>query len=177
MPVHRSGARTEIASIRPRNVDIKFLDRRAQTPDDLARPERFTQDRYPAVLWFADSTKRVATIGLLVGIQPVPGKVAFESGICRLRGAACANAKRFTPEALKQLLQLFCAWRRNHEATFRRLPPFDLPGFAEFPNTVEVAEKINRILFFCRQRRKNLRPNLRGFASAHRLAVFRFHQL
>src|SRR5579864_304245 len=177
MSVHRSGARTKIASIRPRNVDIKFLNRRAQAPDDFARPERFTQDGYPAVLWFADSTKRVATIGLLVSIQPAPGKVAFESGICRLRGAACANPKRFAPEALKQLLQLFCGWRRNNEAALRRLPPFDLPGHAEFPYAVEVAEKINRIFFFCRQRRKNLRPNLRGFASTHRLAVFRFHQL
>src|SRR5215467_14637974 len=136
MTVHRSGARMEIVSIRPRNMDVKFLDHRAQTPDDFARPEGFAQNRNPTVLRLADSTKHVAVVGLLVGIQPAFGEVGFERSIRRLCCASCADAKRFSGEALQQLPQLFRAWRRNHDATLRRLPPFDFPGLAEFAQTV-----------------------------------------
>src|SRR5258707_10806627 len=57
-------------SIGPRNVDVKWLNRRPHSTDDFARPERLAQHRHPAVFRLANGAKRIARIGRLVGVQP-----------------------------------------------------------------------------------------------------------
>src|SRR5207248_10051962 len=54
MPVHRSGAGTEIASIRTRNMDVKSLYRGAQAPDDFAGTRCLARNRDLTVLVLAN---------------------------------------------------------------------------------------------------------------------------
>src|SRR5258707_15780586 len=76
-------------------MDVKSLDRRAQTPDDLAGPEGVAQNRYPAVPRLTNRTKRIAGVGLLVGVQSTVRKVAFEHGIGGFRGGFQAEGPGF----------------------------------------------------------------------------------
>src|SRR5215472_2426805 len=141
MPINRTGVRMPLASIWPRNVDVKPLNCRPQSPDDFARPERYAQNRDPAIFRLANDAERIARVSLLVSVQAAFGKITFQSRVRRSCSTTRAEAKSFACEALEQLPQLFRTWRRNYDAAFRRFPPFNLTQPAEFSHAVEVAEK------------------------------------
>src|SRR5439155_15524855 len=58
MPVNRGGRAGRRPSIRPRNMDVKSLDRWTQTPDHFTGPERLAQNRCPTIVGLANRTKR-----------------------------------------------------------------------------------------------------------------------
>src|SRR5882762_7722418 len=105
MPVNQRGSKPGRHSIGPRNVDVKRLNRRPHPADDFAGPERFAQQRHPAVFRLANGAKRVARVDRLVRIQPALRQGARERGIGGLRRRACSNAKCFAFESSKNLPQ------------------------------------------------------------------------
>src|SRR5579859_1670217 len=175
-PVNRGEANTKMASIGPRNVDVKSLDRRSNPPDNLARPQTVAQNGYPTIFRLADRAKCVARIGLLIGVQAALRKVAFPRSIGGLRCVSRADAEGFSLETLEALPQLFDARRGHSDAALRSFPPIEFVRSTELSNAIQVAEEIHGKRFLGRQSRKDLSPNLRAFISTHWLAVLGFDQ-
>src|SRR6266702_7900761 len=176
MPVHQRRSQPQRHSIGPRNVDVKWLNRRPQPADDFAGPKRIAQERYPAVFRLANRAKRVAVVGRLVGVHTALGKVAFERRIGGLRCRPGSNAERLSFEAFKDLPQLLLIGLRQHEAALCRLAQGNLPRFAKLSYPLDVAEKIDDVRFVSRKSREDRRPDLRRILAPQRLAVFRFEQ-
>src|SRR6266446_6857129 len=177
MPANQRGAQPGRHSIGPRNVDVKRLNRRPQSPDDFAGPERFAQQSHPAVFRLANGAKRVAGVRRLVRVQPALREVAFERGVNRLRRRGCSNAERLAFESLEELPQLLLIRLGQNDATLRRIAQRNLLDFAKLSHPLDVAEKIHDVRFVPRKGRKNRRPDISSILAAHRLAVFGFEQL
>src|SRR5260370_20570553 len=177
MPANQRGAQPGRHSIGPRNVDVKRLNRRPQSPDDFAGPERFAQQSHPAVFRLANGAKRVAGVRRLVRVQPALREVAFERGVNRLRRRGCSNAERLAFESLEELPQLLLIWLGQNDATLSRIAQHNLLDFAKLSHPLDVAEKIHDVRFVPRKGRKNRRPDISSILAAHWLAVFGFEQL
>src|SRR5229473_69874 len=177
MPANQRGAQPGRHSIGPRNVDVKRLNRRPQSPDDFAGPERFAQQSHPAVFRLANSAKRVAGVRRLVRVQPALREVAFERGVNRLRRRGCSNAERLAFESLEELPQLLLIRLGQNDATLRRIAQRNLLDFAKLSHPLDVAEKIHDVRFVPCEGREDRRPDISSILASHRLAVFGFDQL
>ena len=163
-------------SMRPRNVDVKFLCCRANAADHFRRPKRLAEERGPAIFRLADGAKDVTGVCGLIGVEASPRKLLFEFGVSALRQATGAHSESLALKALKKLFELRFAWLRNHQAALGCVVVVNFVKLAEFANAIEMAEEINDKEFVRSQRRNNSGPNQGCLFAAHRLATLRFEQ-
>src|SRR5438093_9985928 len=176
MPADQRGSRPGSHSVGPRNMNVKWLNRRAHSTDDLAGPERLGQQGHPAVLRFANRAKCVAIVRLLIRVQAALRQIALKCGIGGLHVFASPDAKGFAFKAFKNLTQLLLIWLWQNDATLRRFSQRNFVKLAKLSYAVDVTEKIHNVRLASRKGRKHRRPNLRGILAVHRFAVFRFDQ-
>src|SRR5207244_13524650 len=106
MPADQHGSRPGSHSVGPRNMNVKWLNRRAHSTDDFAGPERLAQQGHPAVLRFANRAKCVAIVRLLIRVQATLSQIALKCGIGGLPAFASPESKGCGFHAFKTLQSL-----------------------------------------------------------------------
>src|SRR5713101_4413557 len=162
--------------MRPGDIDVELLCRGTNAADDLGGPEGFAEQGHPAVFGFADGAKSVASILGLVGIEPAPRKLFFQSGVAALHRTASANTKSLALKVLEEFLELRFAGPREHQAALGGFPELNFVQLAEFADAIEMAEEIDHKEFIDRQRRENRGPNHSRVLAANRFAALRLQE-
>src|ERR1700687_4136530 len=152
-------------SVRPRNVNVKFLHCRANAADDFGEPERLAEERHPAVFGLANGTKSVTGTCRLIGIEAAARELFFELGVAVLRQTTGTDTKGLAFEALEEFLHPRFAPVRKSPRTFGGFAVVNFVKLAEFANAVDVAEEVHNEEFIRRESGENRGSN-GGNASA-----------
>jgi hypothetical protein len=149
--------------MRPRDVNVKFLHRRANTANDFGGPERLAEERDPTVFRLADGAKSVAGVRRLIGVKTASREGPLQLGVCvgiaALHWTASADAEGLTLEALEKFLKLRFGWLRQHETAFSGFAIVNFVKLAEFADAVEVTEEVHDKEFIGSESGKNAGPN------------------
>src|ERR1700676_4208973 len=159
--------------VRPGDIDLKLLGGRTNAANDFRGPQRFAEQRYPAVFGFADGAKGVPCILGLISIEPSPRKLLLQRGVAALYRTAGADTERLALKALKQLLELRFPGLREHQTALGGFAKMNIMKAAEFAHTIEVAGGIHHKEFVGGERGENGSPNQSSVVASHRLAAFR----
>src|SRR4029077_2790357 len=160
----------------PRQVDIKRLQRRPDAAHDFAGPQLVAKQRHPAVLRFADRAKCIARVSRLVCVEPAMRQFILQDGILLLCLGSCAHPESLLLKTLEHQTQLFLRGLREHQAPAGCFPEHHTVQFAEFANSLQVAEEIDHQAFLRRQWREGRAPDLRRDWAAQRFATLGLQQ-
>jgi len=164
-------------SVRPRNVNVKFLHCRANAADDFGGPERLAEERHPAVFGLANGTKSVTGTCRLIGIEAAARELFFELGVAVLRQTTGTDTKGLAFEALEEFLELGLARVRKYQTTFGGFAVVNFVKLAEFANAVDVAEEVHNEEFIRSESGENGGPNGGCVFAADGFTAFGIEQL
>src|SRR5882762_3090812 len=146
-------------SVRPRDINVKFLYCRANTANDFGGPERLAQERDPAVFRLAHGTKSITSVRRLVGVEASSREVLLQLGVAVLRRAAGADTEGLALEALKKFFELRFAGLRQHQAALGCFAIVNFVELAEFADAVEMTKEIDDKEFVGGESGKDGSPN------------------